>query len=335
MKRKRNVGANLGRTQHRLADRIYARIRIRVGSTRRCPYRGKRSRGPQRDDMHDVLNPTLPNPNVPIEEFDFLFIKRKKHWDLQTYCKVCHKDYRGGRSREAHERFDPMTDNEVRTWYIKNVGPTMRCSVCREEKIPNEFGISRGMEKGLHNECLICQFARGASVREQEWMADGDWSSWTYAVQSMRKKSRVKCAGWSRSVTDGTCQGTLPGKRMHADHIVPLRAGGLHDAVNFQPLCDVCNTRKSDQIDPAIRPKRLRKLVGARLVSVIKDTDSSQTIERKLKNSLALSIGRAIKNGSYKTLIAAVKKRVNGQWIVDRAFRKGVSWYERWQLNKE
>ena len=186
MKPKRNVSANLGRTQHMRADKIYAQIRARTGATRHCPYRGKKSRGPQYNGMHDRLNPQYPNPNVPIEEFDFL--KKGDHWDLQTYCKVCHKDYRGRRSREAHERFDPMTDAQVRAWYVKNVGSTMRCSVCHREKTPDEFGISRGMEKGLHNECLICQGARGASVREQEWLADGNWLSWTRAVLAMRRE---------------------------------------------------------------------------------------------------------------------------------------------------
>lgn len=332
MKLKRKVSANLGRTQHGRADLIYAEIRTRRGSVRRCPYHGRR--GEERvENMHDILNPTLPNPDVPIEEFDFL--KKGGHWDLQTYCKVCHKNYRSGRSKEAHARFDPMSDTQVRKWYRKNVAATMRCSVCHKEKDPDEFGISRGMEKGLHNECLICQTGRGASVREQEWLADGDWATWAVAVLKMKRRKRVHCAGWSRSVADGTCKGSGSGRSMHADHIIPLRAGGIHDAKNFQALCSICNMRKSDQIDPSTKPKDIARLVGTAYRNVTRRIGSIQTIERRLKSALVSRIAKAISTGSYADEIVALKKRVNGQWNPKRSFEKGVAWYERYRKGLE
>ena len=39
---------------------------------------------------------------------------------------------------------------------------------------------------------------------------------------------------------------------MHLDHIVPLRAGGIHDAKNLQAMCGTCNIKKSDQLNPDI-----------------------------------------------------------------------------------
>lgn len=332
MKVKRQVSKNLGRTQHGRADLIYAEISARRGPTRRCPYRGRRGEG-RVENMHDILNPTLPNPNIPIEEFDFL--KKGEHWDLQTYCKVCHKHYRSGRAQEAHAHFDPMSDIEIRAWYRDNVAATMRCSVCHKEKVPDEFGISRGMEKGLHNECLLCQSARGASVREQEWLAEGDWASWTTAVLKMRRRKKIRCAGWSLSVAGGTCKKVGTGKSMHADHRVPLRAGGIHDSRNFQALCSTCNTRKSDQIDPLMRQRDIVALVGAAYRGAIRRTGSIQTNERRLKNALVLRIAKAIGTGTYAAEIAALKKRVNGQWDTKRAFKKGVAWFKRYQKGLE
>ena len=116
----------------------------------------------------------------------------------------------------------------------------------------------------------------------------------------------------------------MPGKKMHADHVIPLRAGGIHDARNFQALCDMCNTKKSDQIDPKFYPKAIRTRISKVYGRVFRDQDSVQTIERKLKTALVSRIGMAIADGTYKEKIAAVKKRVNGQWVVNRAYRRAL-----------
>jgi len=330
MKPKRKVSGNLGRTQYRDGNEIYAGIRARRGPYKRCPYKGKKSIGDQRADMHDVLNPTYPNPDVPIEQFNFCLLTRKgeKYWDLQTYCIICHMDYRGGRSREAHLRWDPLTDDAIRAAYRKEVGATMQCSVCEEEKEPEAFGISRGMEKGLHNECLACVSAKSASIREQIWLSDGDWDSWKTAVAKMRRSKQVACAGWSRAQEAGLCLGSDIGKRMHADHIIPLRAGGIHDARNFQPLCSACNLKKTDLIDPLTTSENIRKLVGKLYQPIVRDTDSALMIERALKGALIQHLQSLLKRGAYRTAIEEKKREVNGQWNVERAYRKGVEWLE-------
>lgn len=336
MKPKRKVSGNLGRTQHRHADILYSQIRKRIGPSRRCPfYHGDKY--PQfSHNEHDKRNPAFPNPNVPIEQFDFAFNKLAGYWGLQAYCKVCYKAYRDARITKSratwtHADGSRMSDKEVRSWFLVNVGPTMRCSVCRRELTPNQFAISRSMEKGLHNECVDCQIARANSVREQEWLADGDWSSWTQAVRILRKKKTVWCAGWSRSVLAGTCEKSGTGKKMHMDHIIPLRAGGVHDKKNLQPLCTQCNSKKSDQIDPAFSIKKISTRIGTLCKKAFREGDSISTVERKLKNALAERIGGLIKNGTYHRALLAKKKEVNGQWNVSRAERKGREWFSRIQ----
>ncbi len=333
MKPKRKVSANLGRTQYFQRERLYKEIRKRLGPVRRCPfYNGKKY--PQFDNKsHNVLNPKFLNPAVPIEEFDFAK-KSNDKWGLQAYCRVCYKAYRDARIGKARETWirksgAPMTDDKIRSWYRKNVGPTMACSVCKRELDPKNFAISRSMEKGLHNECFDCQAARGGSVREQEWLSDGDWSSWTKTVLKMRKMKKVRCAGWSRSVTMGWCLKFGNGKNMHADHYIPLRAGGIHDVKNFQPPCDSCNSKKSDQIDQKTPISKIIKLVGNPYKNVIKSKDSVSTIERKLKAALLKRIANLVDSSKYLEAIRAKKKEVNGQWDINRVYKKGVEWLDR------
>lgn len=340
MKPKRRVSGNLGRTQHRQADKLYAKISKRIGPFRRCPfYHGKKY--PQfSPNEHDKLNPNFLNPKVPIEQYDFAFDKEKDQWKLQAYCKVCYKAYRDARITKSratwiHADGSSMTDDEIRAWYRLNVGKTMRCSVCKQELNPKYFAISRSMEKGLHNECEKCQIARANSVREQEWLADGDWFSWTTAVRMLRKKKKVHCAGWSRSVRSGVCEKVNSGRKMHMDHIVPLRAGGIHDAQNLQPLCTSCNTKKSDQLDPTISVAEILKRLSIPYKMVIRTSDSITTIERKLKNALVERIGILISMGTYRDAIRAKKKEVNGQWNATRAERKGKAWLARIQKGLE
>jgi len=334
MKLKRDVSGNLGRTQHRRADLLYKQIKKRLGPTRPCPfYNGKKY--PQfNPKSHDKLNPAFPNPAVPIEQYDFALNKKSGAWGLQAYCKVCYKAYRDariGKSRETwiQKNGKPMTDQQIQSWYVKNVSPTMRCSTCRIEKTPAAFRISRSMEKGLHNVCIDCSAASGASVREQAWLSDGDWNSWKLAVQKMRKNKKVVCAGWPRSVVIKACKGTDEGKKMHADHRVPLRAGGLNDKTNFQALCGPCNIRKSDQIDPRLKPLQVKKLVGKKYKAIVKISDSTETIERKLKAALFSNISTLHASNLYLEAIKAKKKEVNGQFSIDHAFNKGVLWLTR------
>mgnify|MGYP001607228559 CR=1 FL=1 len=338
MKPKRKVSKNLGRTQHRQADKLYTQIRKRIGPFRRCPfYHGKKY--PQfSPNEHDTLNPGFLNQKVPIEHYDFAFQKQQNRWGLQAYCKVCYKAYRDARITKSratwiHADGSSMNDNEIRAWYRMNVGPTMRCSVCMRMLDPRHFVVSRSMEKGLHNECIECQAARANSVREQEWISGGNWESWTRAVRALRKQKRVQCAGWSRAVVVGACQGIGNGKEMHMDHIIPLRAGGIHDRKNLQPLCNACNSRKSDQIDPTTPYHKIASLVGAPYKKAFLQTDSAGTIERKLKNALMRHIGALIKGERYEAAVRAKKREVNGQWDVARAVRKGSEWFAR--LEKE
>ncbi len=330
---KRRVSSNLGRTQHQHAEQHYAEIKKRIGPCRACPFYGGKKYPLLSPAEHDKLNPDFPNPNVPIEQYDFA--QKKKEMGLQAYCKVCYKAYRDARIGLSRSSFSTMDDAGIYAWYLKNVGPTMRCSVCKRELSPTRFAISRSMEKGLHNECRECQIARANSVREKEWLSGGDWSSWEKAVRKIRMRKKVLCAGWSRSVAAGVCEKNGTGKEMHMDHIIPLRAGGIHDKRNLQSLCTQCNIRKSDQIDLKLSAREISKLVGTSYKGAVRVIDSISTIERKLKNALVQKVGALIRTGEYRNALRAKKKEVNGQWDVLRAERKGREWFFRFQAGRD
>ena len=331
MQPKRRVSANLGRTQHREAEAIYDGIRSRRGGARRCPFYGGKKYPQYGPDAHDNLNPDFPNPHVPIEQFDFA--KKGDVWDLQAYCKVCYKVYRELRKQKARSQWvnsngSDMSDDDIRQWFRDNVGPEMECSYGNHWEDPSAFRISRNMEKGLHNICLECEpmtrLAQG--LREKEWLAGGYWGSWAREAERIRGLSRVMCAGWPLSVQFGHCEGELPGRRMHMDHIVPLRCGGIHDSRNLQPMCGTCNIKKTDQIQTDMACGEIIARIGPECHRVVNPNDSIQTIERKLKAHLENRILTSIRNGNYEQEVRDLKRRVNGQWDVDRVVKKGSDW---------
>ena len=334
MKRKRKVSGNLGRTQHREADGIYESIRSRRGDTKPCPFYGGKKYPDYDKNAHDELNPTLPNPDVPIEEFDFL--NKEGVWDLQGYCKVCYKVYRELRKQKARNQWtttdeSDMSDDEIRQWYRDNVGAEMECSYGNHWADPAAFRVSRNMEKGLHNICMDCEpmtrLAQG--LREKEWLAGGDWESWAREAERIRGEGRVLCAGWPLSVQFGTCEGELPGRKMHMDHIVPLRAGGIHDSSNLQPMCGTCNIKKTDQIQPDMTVDEILARIHPDYHHVIDRGDSIPTIERKLKAHLEGIVETSIRDGTYEQKLRDLKRRVNGQWDVERVVKKGTEWAKK------
>ena len=116
---------------------------------------------------------------------------------------------------------------------------------------------------------------------------------------------------------------------MHLDHIVPLRAGGINDAVNLQAMCGTCNIKKSDQLDPDISVDEILERIHPDYHSIVKRTDSIPTIERKLKAHLVQTIEASILDGSYEQKVRDLKVRENGQWRVERVVEKANEWIEK------
>lgn len=326
IKKKRKVSSNLWRTQHQNADIIYNQIRRRIWNTKSCPFYKWKKIIPWNKKTHNELNPWSDFNKVPIEDFDFQFDKKKWLWSLQSYCKVCYKVYRQARIKNSRGIFSDMSDAEIRNRYIKNVWETMMCSKCNIEHKPENFRSSKSMEKWLHNICYDCEGGHWSSIREKEWLSEWDWDSWAKAVFKLRWEKKVLCAWWKSSVDLWYCKWIIDGKSMHADHIIPLRAGWINDVRNFQPLCSTCNTKKSSQIDNTLAHEYIKSLVGSRYKHLISRSDSILTVERKLKKWVVDFINQLHVSWLYKEAIKKKKKEVNGQWVIDRIYKKWIDW---------
>ena len=75
----------------------------------------------------------------------------------------------------------------------------------------------------------------------------------------MTKTPRIKIPPEVRQFVlnrDGfQCRSCGSRENLQVDHIIPLAKGGANDLSNLQTLCSVCNSQKSDRLDP--RFKRL------------------------------------------------------------------------------
>ncbi|TAF53678.1 MAG: HNH endonuclease [Oscillatoriales cyanobacterium] len=51
------------------------------------------------------------------------------------------------------------------------------------------------------------------------------------------------------------CQSCGQSINLQIDHIIPLARGGSNDLSNLQTLCQTCNLRKRDRLDPRFKPR--------------------------------------------------------------------------------
>ncbi|MEJ2267614.1 MAG: HNH endonuclease signature motif containing protein [Nanoarchaeota archaeon] len=150
---------------------------------------------------------------------------------LQPNCMACERKYRRGRLDKHKLKYEGMTDKQIYDNYKKEYNRTSkRCSMCKIEKDPSEFPISRGMETGLHNTCKACSKSYSESV-------GGRWI--IYSVDGhevMKITNKDSCA---------ICGSK---DKLHKDHIFPVSKGGTDNKENLQILCREHNLSKSNTI---------------------------------------------------------------------------------------
>lgn len=227
---------NLGVNRSRDAPKIYDYIEKHFGPTKYCG-RGKRGTGSRFGLKHEGPNP------VPIREFS---LNNNAHLDpkgnvviesgdgLQGACIRCDRAYRRARLTMYREKYSGMTASQVYANYRREYGELMRCSRCNLNKKPEEFSISIGMERGLHNVCKDCADSYSESVGERwaKFSPDGH-----HVIDITAEDSCLKCGS---------------AKRLHKDHIWPLSKGGTDNEENIQVLCGDHNLSKSDTIDTSL-----------------------------------------------------------------------------------
>lgn len=158
---------------------------------------------------------------------------------VQGACIVCQTNRRTECTKRCRNKFKGKTHEEMNTMYITTYGPTKDCSVCKVAKPPAEFGLSIGMECGLHNQCIQCSTGNSqgnGGLRDFIFMPDKD---------GIKYKKKDKCE---------KCKGT---DKLAVDHILPIAKGGTDCIANKQTLCVHCNSTKSDTIDSMAKPEFL------------------------------------------------------------------------------
>jgi hypothetical protein len=191
------------------------------------------------------FNHTGRNP-LPIRNFNLLDVSIENGKviihskdGLQANCMSCERKYRAGRSKKSRSKYSNLTPEEICDEYRKNytaLNGLKKCSRCEQEKIPEDFPISIGMETGLHNTCKACSKSYSESVGDR-WII---YSPDGHEVIDKTDKDFCKVCKLN--------------KNLHKDHIFPIAKGGTDNKENIQILCRKHNLSKSDTvISPIIK----------------------------------------------------------------------------------
>jgi len=178
------------------------------------------------------------NP-LPIRNFNLLGVYidssgeiiLKSKDGLQANCMDCERKFRLTRILKNKKKYEKMTDKEIYENYKKEYQrASKKCSMCKIEKDPSEFPISRGMETGLHNTCKVCSKSYSESV-------GGRWIIYSVDGHEVMKITNKDCCNICGSK-----------ENLHKDHIFPVSKGGTDNRENLQVLCRKHNLSKSDTI---------------------------------------------------------------------------------------
>ncbi len=202
---KQRVHQNLGYNQTKDHDELYLYIETNLGvSTKKCSMGCK---GNKYNIVHDGCR------ECPIRQFRLYKIRKNDDGTiqcgvtipLQGNCKTCDDRWRQARLQTMRDNRKGKSNEEIYNEYVKMYHTDQKvCSMCNRTLNHLQFGISRGMECGLHNTCKICQKNYGGSIQDREII---------YATDGCHKVGK-------NGLSD--------------DHIFPLSLGGSNYKENRQ-----------------------------------------------------------------------------------------------------
>ncbi|MCE3606373.1 HNH endonuclease [Massilia sp. P8910] len=76
-------------------------------------------------------------------------------------------------------------------------------------------------------------------MHKPKWMTSLQWVE--FGKRWADESGRIHCVGLACNSPDD--------RRMTVDHIQPRTAGGADEVANYQPLCDICNSKKGNRAD--------------------------------------------------------------------------------------
>lgn len=305
------VTKNLGLNRSADKERIYRYIETKLGIKKKLCSRGTAGRKSKYGFSHVGENP-LPIRNFSLQ---YAYIDSKgraqvKKDGLQTYCLKCERAYRRGRLNKWYAVYSKMTDKEVYANYKRNYGSTAHCSRCGKDKKPEDFSISRRMDKGLHNVCMECSRSYSEAVGNR-WI-----------IYSPDGRNDV-------SLKNGQCKICGSKKSPHKDHIWPLSKGGSDFKENIQILCNKHNLSKSDSIVGISSLHQMRKeMLSHRYHSLFKKALTKNWSVSKFESEISKEVRKLLlkKKGMTDNELQAFfqneKVRNNRKHSIERAVRK-------------
>ena len=273
-RRTTNLGLNTSSTR----DESYAAIELEY-STSRCS-----------DSKHEG------DRIVPIRKFYL----NKGGNKLQGACIACQTKYRSNRTKRCRDKFQHKSRQEM---YSNDYGETKTCSKCKLIKLPSEFGISVGMECGLHNQCINCSIGNSqgnGGLRDYIYMPDKD---------NIKYKKKDNCE---------RCGGTY---KLAVDHILPIAKGGVDCIINKKTLCVNCNSKKSDTIDCPVIPEFLSARYKDEPLDFTDNISLSRILSKKVYEFKQIHIGNATTE-EIRSSVTSYAKKYNLGHNLDRIVRK-------------
>lgn len=307
---------NLGVNRSKSNPEVYNYIENVLKIKEKFCGRGRKGKLGKYGLVHQGKNP------LPIREFYLLdayvdpltgkvIINSKD--GLQGACINCDKAFRRARIIYWSKKHSKMTPEEIYDNYKKDYRNLKVCSICKEDKIPEDFAISIGMETGLHNVCKACSKSYSESVGSRWEIVSPDG----HQVIFITPKSKCKICG-SR-------------KNLHKDHIFPLAKGGTDNKENIQILCRKHNLRKSASIiSPMIKSvKDIKpKMICERYQNIFKTAKKEKWSLKKFELEITkavrefISWKKSLSDEQLKEFFVSEKVRNNRKHSTEHAIKK-------------
>ena len=127
------------------------------------------------------------------------------------------------------------------------------CTACKQRKPIDSFPLDRYKPDGHKPHCALCHASKNQARRDN----NPHWHpaiQENYRARQLGKVGQVspseRAAVWLQC--EGKCVHCGSTDDLEMDHVVPLNAGGEHDATNIQVLCHTCNSSKGDRLEESI-----------------------------------------------------------------------------------